>query len=93
MSFKLLDQMRKLSPQKFFVQLCYLPRDAGQAIPQDGEGVSGRFRHALGCFVENQRAVFDAQPLEGPFPFAAAFSSSLSASKFVQSHNSIRLCR
>ena len=57
---------------KFFVDFGDFAGEAGGAVTEDFFGVGDGFGDAMGRFVEDERAVFEAKPLEGATSFAGA---------------------
>jgi hypothetical protein len=63
----------KFAAEKFFVDFGDFAGDAGRAVAENFSGVSNAFGDAMRGFIENDSAIFDAQPFEG----AAAFPASV----------------
>jgi len=62
----------EFAAKKFFVELGDFAGEAGGAVAEDFAGVGDGFGDAMRSFVKDERAVFDAEALEGAAALAAA---------------------
>ena len=67
-----LHKIEEFAAPEFFVNFGDLAGQAGRAIAEDGQSVGDGVRDAVGRFVENHGALFDAETLESAAAFATA---------------------
>ena len=72
----------KFAAEEFFVELGDFAGEAGGAVAENFAGVGDGISDAMRCFVEDERAVLDAEALEGAAALAAAGGEKADEKKF-----------
>jgi len=80
--FEGLKEFGEPSASELLVNLSDLASEASVAVAEDGGGVGNGFGDAMGRFVKDQGAIFDAKTLKGALAFPAAGGKEAQEKKF-----------